>query len=222
MTGTTRPPGARTARLEPNLRWAGRGDVARAGAGLTRTEPPSPRKVRLASINHRVRGSRSPEANLEVYAQLVGEAAARKADIVCLPEGITVVGSTKKYTEVAEEIPGPSTRFLGEVAKKHRLYLVAGLYERSGTTLYNTSVLIGRDGSLVGKYRKLCLPREEIDGGLTPGVEYPVFDTDFGRIGMMICWDLSYPEVARACEGGAEVIFLPIWGGNENLARARH
>ena len=133
-----------------------------------------------------------------------------------------MVGNGKTYAEVSEPIPGPSTRFLGEVARKHRLYLVAGLYERDGKAVYNTSVLMGRDGALLGKYRKVCLPREEIDGGITPGHEYPVFDTDFGRVGMMICWDLHFPEVARELAArGAEVILMPIWGGNEILARAR-
>src|SRR5262249_8489638 len=118
--------------------------------------------------------------------------------------------------------PGPSTQQLGEAAKRHRLYIVAGLYERDGKAVYNTSVLLGRDGRLVGKYRKVCLPDEEIDGGITPGKDYPVFATDFGRVGMMICWDVSYPEVARELAArGAEVILMPIWGGNETLARAR-
>jgi predicted amidohydrolase len=102
------------------------------------------------------------------------------------------------------------------------VYVVAGLYERDGKTIYNTSVLIGRDGKLAGKYRKVCLPREEIDGGITPGTDYPVFDTDFGRVGMMICWDVHFPEVARELSArGAEVILMPIWGGNETLAKAR-
>jgi len=66
------------------------------------------------------------------------------------------------------------------------------------------------------------LPREEIDGGVTPGDALPVFDTDFGRIGMMICWDVTYPEQARTlAKQGAEVIFLPIWGGTLVLAKAR-
>ncbi len=99
---------------------------------------------------------------------------------------------------------------------------MAGLYERAGKAIYNTSVLIGRDGELAGKYRKVCLPREEIDGGMTPGAEYPVFDTDFGRVALMICWDVSYPEVARELAAkGAEVILMPIAGGNEILVRAR-
>jgi predicted amidohydrolase len=223
QTGTYQAPDrAEQGQMELHLRWAPHGDVLWRGATLKEATPPGPRTVRLASINHRPRGTKSPQENLEQFAALVDEAAGRKADIVCLPEGITVVGNGKTYAEVSEPVPGPSTRFLGDLARKHRMYLVAGLYEREGKVIYNTSVLIGRAGELIGKYRKVCLPREEIDGGITPGKDYPVFDTDFGRVGMMICWDVHFPEVARELAArGAEVIFLPIWGGNETLARAR-
>jgi predicted amidohydrolase len=216
------PAQATQARLELHLRWAAEGEVLWRGAELQEISPPAPRLVRLAAVNHRPRGSKSPQENLLRFAGTIDEAARQKADIVCLPEGITVVGTGKQYADVAEPIPGPSTQFLGECAAKHKLYVVAGLYERASTAIYNTSVLIGRDGKLVGKYRKVCLPREEIDGGITPGKDYPVFDTDFGRVGMMICWDVHFPEVARELAArGTEVILMPIWGGNETLARAR-
>jgi predicted amidohydrolase len=223
QTGTYRAPeSAARALLELHLRWAARGEVVWRNARLDETGPPAPRTVRLAAVNHRPRGSKSPQQNLEQFAKLIAEAAGKKADIVCLPEGITVVGTGKKYADVAEPVPGPSTKFLGGHAKAHGVYVVAGIYERDGTAVYNTSVLLGRDGALVGKYRKVCLPREEIDGGITPGKEYPVFDTDFGRVGMMICWDVHFPEVARGLAArGAEVILMPIWGGNETLAQAR-
>jgi predicted amidohydrolase len=94
--------------------------------------------------------------------------------------------------------------------------------EREGASAYNTAVLIDRQGVLVGKYRKVYLPREEVEGGLTPGQSYPVFDTDFGRIGLMICWDIQYADPARALAlGGAELIALPIAGGNLTLGHAR-
>ena len=216
------PTAAAQAQLELHLRWAPTGRVVWRSANLKEAAPPAPRVVRLASVNHRPRGSKSAQHNLEQFARHIEAAAQKRADIVCLPEGITVVGTNKKYADVAEPIPGPSTEFLGHRAAKHNLYVVAGLYEREGTAVYNTSVLLGRDGKLIGKYRKVCLPREEIDGGITPGTEYPVFETDFGRVGMMICWDVHFPEVARElAAAGAEVILVPIWGGNELLARAR-
>jgi predicted amidohydrolase len=111
---------------------------------------------------------------------------------------------------------------LGALAKRLHVNIVAGLIERDGKTAYNTAVLIGRDGKLAGKYRKVSLPREEVEGGLTPGSEFPVFDLDFGRVGILICWDIQFPEGARRlADLGAEVILLPIWGGTEPLYPAR-
>jgi predicted amidohydrolase len=215
------PAGAGLARIELHLRWAARGRVLWSDAGLEECAPPAARPVRLAAIHHRPRGG-TPVENVERFGALVAEAAKGKPDFVCLPEGITVVGTGKTYVDVAEPVPGPTTRSLGKVAARHGTYIVAGIYEREGEAVYNTCVLLGRDGTLVGKYRKVCIPREEIDGGITPGRDYPVFETDKGRVGMMVCWDVHFPEVARElARRGAEVIFLPIWGGNETLARAR-
>ena len=88
--------------------------------------------------------------------------------------------------------------------------------------VYNTAVLIDRLGNVAGKYRKVYLPREEIEDGLTPGSHYPVFQTDFGTVGLMICWDSNYADPARALAlQGAELILMPIWDGNETLTRAR-
>ena len=100
--------------------------------------------------------------------------------------------------------------------------MVAGLYEREGAAVYNTAVLIDRDGALAGKYRKVYLPREEVEGGLTAGAAYPVFATDFGTVGLMICWDTQFADPARALAlAGAELLLVPIAGGNETLVRAR-
>jgi predicted amidohydrolase len=223
MTATYEvPPKATQAEIQLRLRWSANGEVQFRDIELKETPPPSPRKVKIASINHRPRNTKSPQANLEQFAKLIDEAGAQKADIICLPEGITVCGTRLSYADVSEPIPGPATEFLGQCAARNKSWIVAGLYERDGKTIYNTSVLLSREGKLAGKYRKVCLPREEIDAGITPGRDYPVFDTDFGRIGMMICWDISYPEVARELSArGAEIIFMPIWGGNETLAKAR-
>ena len=94
--------------------------------------------------------------------------------------------------------------------------------ERDGDVVYNTAVLIDRKGNLAGKYRKVSLPREEIDGGITPGNSFPVFDTDFGKVGMMICWDVTFPDAAKTLAmNGADVILMPIAGGYLKLAMAR-
>jgi predicted amidohydrolase len=209
-------------RLELHLRWTASGEVRFRAADFREATPAPPRRVTLATVYHRPQGTRTPAESRERFARLVEEAAAKGADIVCLPEGITIVGNGLPYAKAAEPVPGPSTAFLGELAKRLKIWIVAGIYEREGTRLYNTAVLVGRDGSLAGRYRKMALPDEEIEGGITPGFETPVFQTDFGRVGLLICWDSSYPEVARAlAAAGAEVLFMPIWGGVEALAQAR-
>ena len=124
--------------------------------------------------------------------------------------------------EAGEAVPGPTTEALGVAAKSLNCYLVAGIFERVRSIVYNTAVLIGRQGEIVGTYRKTHLPREEVEAGLTPGDSYPVFQTDFGKVGLLICWDAQFPEPARAMAlRGAELLLLPIWGGSELLVRAR-
>ena len=178
--------------------------------------------MRAITIYQRPSGTKSSAESVEQFCRIAESAAARKPDIVCLPEGITVIGTGKQFADVCEAVPGPTTARLAALAKQLGSYVVAGLYEREGNVIYNTAVLIGRKGELAGKYRKTHLPYEEFEAGLTPGDSYPVFRTDFGTVGLMICWDLQFPEPARALAlKGAEVILLPIWGGNELLARAR-
>jgi len=180
------------------------------------------RVIRVATVKLRPRGTHSASESVEQFCRLVEEKAEPKIDVICLPEGITVVGTTKTYAEVSESIPGPTTERLGKLASKLGSYLVAGIYERSGKIVYNTAVLIDRSGKVAGKYRKTHLPREEWEAGITPGDSYPVFETDFGKVGLMICWDVQFPEPCRAMGAkGAELILLPIWGGSETLAKAR-
>jgi predicted amidohydrolase len=223
MAGTYRAPAKATrAVVELHLQWSPNSEVRWAEPVLTEVDPPAPRKVRLATVHFQPRGGKTPEGNCRLYEPLIAEAARQKADLVVLGETLTYCGLGKSMAEVAEPIPGPSTDYFAGLAKKHGLYVVAGLVERSGHLIYNTSVLVGPDGQLVGKYRKVTLPRGEIEGGVCPGDDYPVFETRFGRVGLMICYDGFFPEVARQLTiRGAEVIAWPVWGCNPLLARAR-
>lgn len=215
------PKTATRARITLHLRWTD-GEVRWSGVVLEKLDRKPSRKVRLAAVHFQPRAGKTPAEKCEQFAPLIAEAGRQKSDLVCLPESLTYYGSGRAMADVAEPIPGPSTEYFGGLAKKHNLYIVAGLTERDGTVVYNTAALIGPDGQLVGKYRKVCLPREEISAGVTPGTEYPVFETRFGKLGVMICWDVHFPEVARNLSNrGAEVIALPIWGGNPALAAAR-
>ena len=216
------PDGAEKAKIELVYRWDADGIVHFGGTSFHKTTAPKPRVVRAATIYHRPRNSKSSQENLVQFSELIRKAAEQKADIVCLPEEMTLVGTNLDYISASEPVPGPTTKFLGAVAKKYNLYVVAGILEKNGDTVFNTAVLIDRNGNLAGKYRKVSLPQEEIDGGITPGNSFPVFETDFGTIGLMICWDVTFPEPARSlAQKGAEIIFMPIWGGDVNLAKAR-
>lgn len=216
------PQKARQAKLELYLQWAPNARVEWSDVTLAEVPAPAPRKVRLATIHLQPKEGKNPEDKPPQFAPLIAQAAEQKADLVVLPETLTYFGTGKTMEACAEPVPGPSTAYFGKLAKQHNLYIVAGLVERDGKTLYNTAALIGPDGKLVGKYHKLTLPRGEIEAGITPGHEYPVFDTRFGKVGMMICYDGFFPEVARGLTiHGAEVIAWPVWGCNPMLAAAR-
>jgi predicted amidohydrolase len=216
------PKSATRVQVELCLRWETHGRVEWKNVSLTPSAAPKPRIARLATIHFQPREGKTNAEKCRLFAPLIAEAAKKKADFIVLPETLTFYGSGSTYAERAEPIPGPSTKYFGTLAKKYDLYIVAGLLEREKTLVYNVAVLIGPDGEVAGKYRKVCLPRGEIEGGISPGKTYPVFQTRFGKVGMMICYDGFFPEVARRLSNnGAEIIAWPVWGCNPMLGAAR-
>jgi predicted amidohydrolase len=186
---------------------------------------PGPRPVTIATLHLRPTDTGSPQASVQQFLDVIEKAVPAKTDVILLPEVITLVGTEKtekKAVDVAEPVPGPTTARLAKVAGSRHSYIAASIYEREGRAIYNTAVLIGRNGEVVGKYRKVYLPYDEPDDGVTPGSDYPVFQTDFGRVGMMICWDSAFADPARALAlKGAEIILMPIWDGLQTLVKAR-
>ncbi len=216
------PPGAKHAILELHLMWATKAKLEWSDVSLVPSAPPPPRKVRLASVHYRPRSAKTSLDACRQYAPVIEKAAEQKADLVVLGETLTYAGVGSTYADCAESIPGPSTEYFGELAKKHGLHIVAGLIERDQHQIFNVAVLIGPDGKSIGKYRKVCLPDGEYDRGMSAGTDYPVFETRFGKVGMMICYDGFFPEVARGLSNrGAEVIAWPVWGCNPEQARSR-
>lgn len=122
----------------------------------------------------------------------------------------------------AEPIPGPSTEYFGKVAKEHGVVLVLSLFERRAPGLYhNTAVVLERDGSIAGKYRKMHIPDDPAyyeKFYFTPGdLGFRPIDTSVGRLGVLVCWDQWYPEAARLMAmAGAELLIYPTAIGYES------
>lgn len=216
------PDGASAVAVQLQARDLGDGAVTWDDLRLEEIAPPAPRRVTVAAVNLRPRGTASPADSVRAWITLATGAVPEGADVILLSEGIPMVGTGRSYVDVAETLPGPTTAALGELARRKHAWVVAGLYERSGPYVYNTAVLIDRQGALAGRYRKVYLPREEVEGGLTAGSGYPVFKTDFGTVGLMICWDTQFTDPARALAlAGAELLLVPIAGGTDTLVKAR-
>jgi N-carbamoylputrescine amidase len=160
-----------------------------------------------------------PEANFASAVRHIREAARLGANIVCLPELFRAQYFCQREDtqlfELAEPIPGPSTTKLGEVAREQRVAIVASLFERRAPGLYhNTAVTLNVDGSIASVYRKMHIPDDPLfyeKFYFTPGdLGFRAFDTAFGRVGTLVCWDQWYPEGARLTAlQGAEVLFYP-------------
>jgi N-carbamoylputrescine amidase len=160
-----------------------------------------------------------PEENLAKAIAGIEQAAQLGAQIVCLQELFRsqYFCQTEDHANfaLAEAIPGPSTRRLGEVAKQHGVVIVASLFEKRTEGLYhNTAAVIDADGSYLGKYRKMHIPDDPQyyeKFYFTPGdLGFRAWDTRFGRIGVLVCWDQWYPEAARlTAMHGAQILFYP-------------
>jgi N-carbamoylputrescine amidase len=193
----------------------------------------APRNLRVALVQER--NQPDAEANLALIERHVGAAAARGAQLVLLQE-LHNGAYFCQHQDVcefdhAEAIPGPSTERIGALAKKHGVVIVSSLFERRAAGLYhNTAVVLERDGSIAGKYRKMHIPD---DPGFnekfyfTPGdLGFNPVDTSVGRLGVLVCWDQWYPEAARLMAlAGAELLLYPTaigWDpGDEDEEKAR-
>lgn len=160
-----------------------------------------------------------PDRNFERAIGFIREAAKTGAQIVCLPELFRsqYFCQTEEHVhfELAEEIPGKSTKALGELARELGVVLIASLFERRSAGLYhNTAAIIDANGELLGKYRKMHIPDDPLYHEkfyFAPGdLGFRSWNTARGKIGVCICWDQWYPEAARLTAlRGAEILFYP-------------
>ena len=163
--------------------------------------------------------SANPEANLKKTLALAERAARQGAQIICTQELFRsqyfCQSEDFKNFELAEKIPGPTTDAFCKLAKKHKVVIIASLFEKRAAGVYhNTAAVIDADGSLLGIYRKMHIPDDPLyyeKFYFTPGdTGFKAWQTRYGKIGVLICWDQWYPEAARLTAlQGAEILFYP-------------
>jgi len=160
-----------------------------------------------------------PNENVKRAEETIRKAAARGAQLVCLPELFRTPyfpqEETAAHFEFAEPIPGPTTERLSPLAKELGVVVIASLFERRAAGIYhNTTVVLDTDGSTAGLYRKMHIPDDPLffeKFYFTPGdLGFDAIETAVGRIGVLICWDQWFPEAARLVAlDGAEILFYP-------------
>jgi len=160
-----------------------------------------------------------PPENVEKAESMIRAAASEGANIICLPEIFNTIYFCQiedhKYFDFAEEIPGPTTNRLANLAGDLGVVIIAPIFEKRAAGLYhNSAAIIDADGSLLGKYRKMHIPDDPLfyeKFYFTPGdLGFKSWKTRFATIGVLICWDQWYPEGARLTAlRGAEILFYP-------------
>lgn len=204
--------------IEIGMRWSAKGVVEFNHISLEEAESESRGMVKIATT-YQVQQD-NPEANLQEMIKTIEKVGAENTDVILLSE-LAYEGYCDEPIKLAQPIPGTLTDKMGEYAKKYQTYVIFSMIELDDGIIYNTAVIIGRDGKVCGKYRKIHLPLNEAEMGVTPGDAHHVFDLDFGKIGIIICYDQYFPENSRTLAlMGAEIIFNPTQGEDEVVQRA--
>ena len=191
------------------FRYSPRGKVWWQHVSLQECEPIPPRPVKIAV-------SFGP-MNLEKAAKWLDAAGRKKVDVALLTEFFNGKG-----VKEAEPLSGPTGRLMAEKARRYGMYVCGSFAEKRGDLVFNTAPLYDRRGRLVGSHSKNQLYDPEADEGETPGVGYPVFQTDFGKVGIIICYESWFPEPTRLLAyKGAELILFPNAGYYMDLMPAR-
>ncbi len=181
------------------------------------TTPSAPGSVMVGLVQSAC--STDIDLNTERALDGIRSAAAQGAQIVCLQELFRsryfCQTEDHSHFQLAEPVPGPTTELLGQLARELEVVIVASLFERRAEGLYhNTAAILDADGTCLGRYRKMHIPDDPQfyeKFYFTPGdLGFPTWNTRYGRIGVLICWDQWYPEAARLTAlGGAQLLFYP-------------
>ncbi|MEF8725882.1 MAG: carbon-nitrogen hydrolase family protein [Candidatus Bipolaricaulota bacterium] len=173
--------------------------------------------MKLAILQIKVTGDK--DTNLKKVKNLYKDSKTREADFVVLPEMFNCPYEMERFGEFAEGIPGHTTEFLAELASSWETYLVGGsIPEKADGKVFNTSAIFNPRGELIAKHRKIHLfnvdypGRIQVDESkfLEPGNKQTMVDTEFGKVGVAICYDFRFPELLRSMTlAGSKIIFIP-------------
>ena len=172
-------------------------------------------RVRIATVCQNGQFFPTVEQNREHVLRLLNLALAQKPDMVCLPETFTTVSMDGMAADLVEPVPGLTTDIIAKRAREHNSYVICPIKTQRDSVSWNSAIIIGRRGEIVGIYDKVhpvttSADYTVIENGLTPGDDLPVFDLDFGRIGIQICFDAGFPETWQVlADKGARLIFWP-------------
>ena len=160
------------------------------------------------------------QKNIENATSMILKATHQKADFIVLPEMFNCPYSNEKFIEYCEEeINSPTLSKIAKLANENNIYILAGsIPEKEGAKVFNTSYLFNKNGEIIAKHRKMHLFDIDVKGKiyfkesdtLSPGNQVTIAKTEFGKIGIGICYDIRFPELARLMvESGAQILFYP-------------
>jgi beta-ureidopropionase len=198
---------------------------AALAAAATGAPRPGARSLRAAAVTLEGLHANSYEEGLRTFLPRMDLAARSHPDLLCLPEFFlaAMLPSRLRFTDAAEPVPGPTTERIGAWARRHRCYVVCPLISRRGGSFFNTSVLLDRNGGIAGSYDKIHLSEREMERGGRCGPRRPcVLAADFGRIGLLTCFDANWPEEWAALRRlDADIVCWPsAYGGGPVRALA--
>ncbi len=215
-------PNATRCVLRVGVRWTATGKAAFANPSVNRAQAPEPRVARIAVASGQPTGSQTIADNVAFFSALVREAAECKPDLVLMPEVINVWTLPDRDVVEPDPVPGPTTEAFAAVARECDTMIAFSMKETDGDLFYNTEVVLGKDGAILGTYRKVHLAINEGWDGTSPGDDLAVFDTPIGKVAPTICKDSSLLDSSRVpALKGAEIILLSIMGDHRAVSWRR-
>ena len=184
------------------------------------------REVWIATIAQEGLRTSSPKQMVDSMLERMRDAVRMEPDIICLPEIFPYTNLEKPapaIADVAEEGIGPILKAFAEFASEHACYVVCPTYTKQQGKFYNAAVLLDRKGKIIGEYRKMYPTVSEMEIGVVPGpMKPPIFETDFGKVGAQICFDIEWDNGWRQLqEAGAEIVFWPSAFAGGRMVNAR-